>query len=402
MSIQNPLESKSNMNPAYFVRQNHLPDRLAKSVERIKSSKIMIVDDEPLLVRVVQQFLKSFGYSDFVSVTDSRQAIQVINDEQPDVVLLDIMMPHVTGLEILRSRQKMESVQFVPFIVLTASDDEETKRNALELGATDILNKPLNRIDLSLRVQNALLVKAHQDHLQNYADNLAQQVLERTADLESSREQIIHCLAQAAEFRDNDTGKHVVRVGKFSAIIARELKFSSEFCEKIELAAQLHDVGKIGVPDAILLNPGKLSDEDFKKMQLHCNLGCRIIEPLAKHELAMLKRRELETGSPSARDASTLLIMAANIAKTHHENWDGTGYPNGLAGDQIPIEGRITAVADVYDALSSRRPYKEAFSKDKSIRIIQDEVGRRFDATVVNAFMTRIDEIEKTRIEYSD
>ena len=402
MSIQNRLENKTNITADCVVRQNHLPERLASSVDRIKSSKIMIVDDEPLLVRVVRQFLKSEGYSDFISVTDSRQAIQMINDEQPDVVLLDIMMPNVSGLEILQSRQKMESVQFVPFIVLTASDDEETKRNALKLGATDILNKPLNRIDLSLRVQNALLVKAHQDHLQGYADNLAQQVLERTADLESSREQIIHCLAKAAEFRDNDTGKHVVRVGKFSAIIAKELGFSNEFCNKIELAAQLHDVGKIGVPDAILLNPGKLSKEDFKQMQLHCNLGCRIIEPLAKHELSMLQRRELDMGLQRSEEPSTLLIMAANIAKTHHENWDGTGYPNGLSGELIPIEGRITAVADVYDALSNRRPYKEAFSKDKSIQIIRDEIGKRFDANVVKAFLSRIEEIEQTRIEYSD
>lgn len=362
----------------------------------------MIVDDEPFLIRMVQQFLSSSGYFDFVAIPDSRNAIEMINSEQPDLVLLDIMMPRVSGLEILQTRQKIESVQFIPFLILTASDDPKTKRTALELGATDILRKPLDPIDLCLRVRNALLVKAHQDYLQIYAEELARKVNDRTAELESSREQIIHCLAKAAEFRDNDTGKHVVRVGKYCSIISDELGFPSEFCHRIELAAQLHDVGKIGVPDSILLNPGKLSDEAFKRMQLHCNLGCSIIEPLAKHEMEMISRRFGETNSNEQGEPSTLLIMAANIARTHHENWDGKGYPNGLIGDHIPIEGRITAVADVYDALSSKRPYKQAFPIEKSLAIMEDEVGRRFDPVVVEAFLRRICDIEKTRIQFSD
>ncbi len=403
MAIQN-----SCVNPNYTAEcitgpaANARPIKLDESIEKVKSSKIMIIDDEPLLVRIVQQFLKSSGYSDFVPVTNSQNAMQMINSEQPDLVLLDIMMPGVSGLEILQTRQKIESVQFIPFIILTASDDAETKLTALELGATDILRKPLDPIDLCLRVRNALLVKAHQDHLQVYAEELARKVNDRTAELESSREQIIHGLAKAAEFRDNDTGKHVVRVGKYCSIIAQELGFPAEYCHRIELAAQLHDVGKIGVPDSILLNPGKLSAEAFEKMQLHCNLGCSIIEPLAEHELELITRRSNEANSNDQKEPATLLIMAANIAKTHHENWDGKGYPKGLIGDRIPIEGRITAVADVYDALSSERPYKAAFPIEKSLGIMKEEIGRRFDPVIVDAFLKRIVDIEKTRIQFSD
>ncbi len=378
------------------------PQRLEDSIKGIKSSKIMIIDDEPLLVRVVRRFLQSAGYQEFITVTDAREAIVQINSHSPDVVLLDIMMPHVTGLDILRARQSITSAQYTPFIILSATSDTETKRTALELGASEFLNKPVDPSDLTLRVQNALLVKAHQDHLANYAEELSRQVQLRTAEIERSREQIIHCLAKAAEFRDNDTGKHVVRVGKFSSIISHELGFDSLFCRRIELAAQLHDVGKIGVPDSILLNPGKLDDEAFSMMQQHCDLGCSIIEPLARHELEVLKRRSSTGRLSREQQQSSLLIMAANIAKTHHENWDGTGYPNGLKEHRIPIEGRITAVADVYDALSSNRPYKKAFSLEKSLDIMQSEIGRRFDPKVIDAFLRRIEDIEGIRQSLAD
>jgi putative two-component system response regulator len=376
--------------------------RLASSIEHIKSSKIMIIDDEPLLVRVVRRFLQSAGYREFIEVTDSREAILRINADLPDLVLLDVVMPHVSGVDILRARQSLSSVQFTPFIILTANNDSETKCRALELGATEILSKPVDRSDLVLRVQNALLVKAHQDHLQNYAKELSREVELRTAELVRSREQIIHCLAKAAEFRDNDTGKHVVRVGKYSSVIADELGFDTTFCRRIELAAQLHDVGKIGVPDSILLNPGQLSPEAFVKMQQHCNLGCSIIEPLARYELEMLKRKSAGGRASRQDQQSSLLILAANIAKTHHENWDGTGYPNGLSGNRIPIEGRITAVADVYDALSSSRRYKQAFSLERSLKIMHEEIGKRFDPRVMAAFFHRIKDIERIRVEFSD
>jgi putative two-component system response regulator len=388
--------------PVLRVQSEFRPQRLEESIVAIKSSKIMIIDDEPLLIRVVRRFLQAEGYHQFLTVTDSREALVQINSQTPDVVLLDIMMPHVTGLDIMRARQTMTTAQFTPFIVLSASSDSRTKRSALELGASDFLNKPVDPSDLILRVQNALLIKAHQNHLSNYARELSLQVQLRTAELERSREQIIHCLAKAAEFRDNDTGKHVVRVGKFSSVIAGQLGFDAPFCRRIELAAQLHDVGKIGVPDSILLNPGKLDQVSFQVMQKHCDLGCSIIEPLARHELEVLKRRTPDGRLSREEQQSSLLIMAANIAKTHHENWDGTGYPNGLSEHRIPIEGRITAVADVYDALSSDRPYKRSFGREKSIEIIKSEIGKRLDPSVVAAFLARIEDIEQIRNNFAD
>ena len=375
---------------------------MTDSIDKIKSSKIMIIDDEPLLSRVLRRFLQSEGYQQFLTVNDSRDAIAQINTHLPDLVLLDIAMPHVSGMDILRARQSMNSVRFTPFIILSASCDSETKRSALELGATEFLNKPVDPSDLTLRVQNALLVKAHQDHLSNYAEELAREVQLRTLELERSREQIIHCLAKAAEFRDNDTGKHVVRVGKYAAIISESLGFDTTFCRHIELAAQLHDVGKIGVPDSILLSPDKLTDESFEVMQQHCDLGCSIIEPLARHEIQMLQQRNNSKRLSREAQQSSMLIMAANIAKTHHENWDGSGYPRGLKENQIPIEGRITAVADVYDALSSIRPYKEAFSRERCLKIMQSEMGRRLDPRVVDAFLKRIDDVEKIRFDFAD
>lgn len=362
----------------------------------------MIVDDDPLLIKVVSRLLQNEGYTEFLPVPDSREAMHEINMHSPDLVLLDIQMPHVSGMDIMRARQCLTAAQFIPFIILSSSHDASTKRQALELGATEFLNKPVDPSDLKVRVQNALLVKAHQDHLANYALELSRQVELRTAELERSREQIIHCLAKAAEFRDNDTGKHVVRVGMYCSIIAEQLGFDAGFCRRIELAAQLHDVGKIGVPDSVLLNPGKLDEESFLIMQKHCDLGCSIIEPLARHEIEYLKQHSPDGSLTRSDQQSSLLIMAANIAKTHHENWDGSGYPNGLSGNQIPIEGRITAVADVYDALSSVRPYKTAFDREKSIAIILGESARRLDPAVVEAFLARIADIEQVRTTFAD
>ena len=375
---------------------------MASDVRSIRFRKIMVVDDEPLVLQILLKCLQSAGYRDCVVEQDSRRALERMQQEQPDLVLLDICMPHVSGLEILQTRQATPAMQFTPFIMMTASDDSATRRRALELGASEFLNKPLDPSDLALRVKNALLVKAHQDHLQNYAEELTEQVRRRTAELERSREQIIRCLARAAEFRDNETGKHVVRVGKYAAVIADELGFDAAFCRRIELAAQLHDVGKIGVPDSILLNPGKLDAAAYQEMQRHCHLGSAIIEPLARDELQTLKDEPRGGSLAKGGKQSSLLIMAANICKTHHENWDGTGYPNGLQRNEIPIEGRITAVADVYDALTSHRPYKPAFSTKKSLQLIRDGVAKQFDPAIVTAFLGRVVDIEKIRQQFSD
>ena len=387
------------------------PSPLRKSVDTksiiheqdsIRTSKIMIVDDEELVIRVVRRFLSSDGYENFVTVTDPRQALEAIDREKPDVLLLDIMMPHITGLDLLKVRQKTPHLQHIPFIILSANSENQIKRDALKLGATDFLNKPVDPNDLTLRVQNSLTVKRHHDHLANYAIELEKQVKARTRQIEKSREQIIHCLARAAEYRDNETGEHVIRVGKYCGVIAAQLGFGANYCREIELAAQLHDVGKIGIPDRILLHPGKLNSEEFDVMKTHCGLGMEIMEPLADTEVERVRRHADMGGFIMEGVDSPMLELAATIARTHHEKWDGTGYPFKLKGENIPIEGRICCVADVYDALCSERPYKPKFPIKKCLEIMLSERGTRFDPIVLDAFFDKIVEIEAIRKEYED
>jgi len=354
----------------------------------MRDSSIMIVDDEQLNIEVSQTYLEDAGYHKFFSVTDSTQAIEAIRLHMPDVVLLDIMMPKVSGLDILAVMSDDEQLRHVPVIVLTASTDSRTKLESLRLGTSDFLSKPVDPCELLLRLRNVLAAKSHRDHLARYSEELARQVDMRTQQLAYSRKRIIQCLARAAEFRDDATGQHVIRVGRYAGILARELGVHEDHAVTIEQAAQLHDVGKIGVPDAILSKPAKLTDDEYNIIKRHCEYGLRIIQP-------MLVDDELNTGDIDDENNPQLTILetAAIIAGTHHEKWDGSGYPTGLAGEDIPLEGRITAVADVYDAISSARPYKNAFPDEKCLKIIVEGRGNHFDPAVVDAFVSRYDEI---------
>ena len=368
----------------------------------IKAAKIMIIDDEDLVIRVVKRFLAADGYKNFITLNNPRDAFSIIQKEEPDVVLLDIMMPHVTGLDLLKMRQHAPEFQHIPFIILSATSESQVKRDALRLGASDFLAKPVDSSDLTVRIRNSLVVKRQHDILANHAHELERQVKLRTQQIEKSREQIIHCLARAAEYRDNETGAHVIRVGKYSGVIAQELGFSKEYCHQIELAAQLHDVGKIGIPDSVLLNPGRLNNEEFDVMKAHCSLGVEIMEPLAEGDGTVVRRHAEVGGFIMDGVDSPMLELAALIARTHHEKWDGTGYPAGIKGEAIPIEGRITCVADVYDALCSDRPYKKAFPVEKCLEIMLSERGTRFDPIVLDAFFRRLDDVEEIRKTFND
>ena len=368
----------------------------------MESAKIMIVDDEEFNTKIVRRFLQSAGYRNFVIETDAKKVIQRCREEKPDIMLLDIVMPELSGLDILRLREGDPIVERVGVIVLSATDDSSIKREALYLGATDFLNKPVDTNELFPRVRNTLMIKYTQDHLANYAEVLEQQVAARTKELQESREQIIHCLARAAEFRDNETGQHVIRVGMYSRIIAEELGYNQEQAHNLELAAQLHDVGKIGIPDAILLNPKRLTQGEFEVMQGHCSIGKTIIDPLTAHEKQVYKQHtQMGAGIMEGAD-SPLLVLASTIAQTHHEKFNGKGYPLGLKGDEIPLEGRIVAVADVYDALSSSRPYKRAFSQEECLEIILRDRGEHFDPACVDAFFSRISDILEVSEKYAD
>lgn len=362
------------------------------------SARIAIVDDEPINIKVVRKHLQNVGYQNFITTTDSSAALALIAREQPDVVLLDVMMPQVNGIEILRAVRADRRFGHIPVLILTASTDAETKLKALEAGATDFLAKPVDPNDLVPRIRNALIVKAHHDHLARYSEQLEQQVKARTAELEVSRLQVILCLARAAEYRDDTTGRHVIRVGRYVTILARELGFAQGEADMLGLAAQLHDVGKIGLPDGILLKPGKLTTEEFTVVKRHCDIGNRIVQPLHEEDLQAI-RIACDAGVSAE---SPLLAMASRIALSHHERWDGKGYPRGLAGKDIPIEGRITSVADVFDALTSARPYKDAFTPSKSLQIMEEGRGTQFDPAILDALLKRIDEVLGVYREQAD
>lgn len=366
------------------------------------SMKIMLVDDEPYNIMVAQKFLEGAGYERFVSTTNASAALELIADEQPDVILLDVMMPHVSGLDILHALSVDRQWRNIPVIILTAASDAETKKTALELGATDFLSKPVDAHELVPRVRNALVIKANQDRLHQHAVRLEDEVARRTNELAASREEVILCLARAAEFRDNDTANHVIRVGRYVGVIARQLGMDERRIKLLEQAAQLHDVGKLGIPDAVLQKPGPLDPQEYELVKEHTKCGARIMQPLQQRELDVL-RRHAEIGARILdQQSSPVLTTAALIALTHHERWDGTGYPLGLAGEDIPIEGRMTAVADVFDALASTRPYKAPFPREKCFEILREKSGSHFDPTVIEAFFAGSHDIVKIQIQYAD
>jgi len=326
----------------------------------------------------------------------------MIESQRPDLVLSDINMPDVSGLDLLSQIRGHQGLEKTPVIILTASSDNETKISALRQGATDLLAKPIHHGELIARIRNVLNVKVYQDQLKAQTESLEDAVRLRTAELEASRLSVIQCLARAAEFRDDDTGQHVIRVGKYARIIGKAVGLPEQELRLLEPAAQLHDVGKIGVEDSILLKPGKLTSEEYETMKKHCGFGKKIVNCLPEREAQMI-RMHTEMGAKIMDiPDSPILSLAKIIAMTHHERWDGTGYPLGLSEADIPIEGRITAVADVFDALMSKRSYKPAFSLTKSFEILEEGRGTHFDPSVLDAFFSRRQEIIRVQIDYAE
>lgn len=368
----------------------------------LRTAAIMIVDVQQDNIRAVQQVLRAEGYGTFITTTASRDAMKLLRERNPDVLLLDIRMPEVTGIDILQAKRLDESLAHIPAIVMTAATDPGMKRRALDLGACDFLPKPLDPNDLIPRVRNALLVKKHHDQMVNQADQLEELIKRRTADLEESRRELVMSLARAAEHRDTDTGNHVLRVGCYAGIIAGALGWPRSQIEILELAAPLHDVGKIGVPDHILFKPGKLDPEEFEIIKNHCAWGKQIIQPFSANETRALRSHTRRGGAILHIRGSAVLMMASRIAQTHHENWDGTGYPLGLAGEDIPLEGRIVAIADNFDALSTRRPYKRPFSRDECFRIMKQQREKKFDPRLLDVFFELSDKICQIQMDLMD
>lgn len=358
----------------------------------LHSCHVMVIDDEPINIKLVRKVLQDVGFMRFSDVTDPQQALSKIRSESPDIILLDIMMPEVSGLEILEAVRATAQFKHVPIMILTASADRETRLEALELGATDFLTKPVDRLELIPRVRNALTMKAYHDQVRHHAMQLEDVVRLRTKEVEASRLEVVQCLARAAEFHDERSGKHSLRVGRYAGIIAAELGLSGHQSQLIELAAQLHDVGKLGVPDFILKKSDNLTPEEFSILQRHCSLGKQVFD----------NHNEQLNNNKTSTDGTPLLKLAARIAQTHHEHWDGSGYPMGLSGKEIPLEGRITAVADVFDSLACDQPNKPSLPIQRCFDVLQDGRGTQFDPAVLDAFLNTRDQIVAIHVDLAD
>jgi len=336
-------------------------------------ARILIVDDEPANVEVLRRLLERAGFNRITTTTDSREATALYIEYRPDLILLDLHMPELNGLEVMDALNQIAEATYLPILMLTGDVSEESRRAALSRGAKDFLMKPFTSEEVLLRIGTLLETRFLYLQIQSQNQMLDAKVRERTRELEGAQIEIIERLALAAEFRDDNTGQHTARVGQMAALIAKQMGLPDVQVSLIRRAAALHDVGKIGVPDAILMKLGKLTVDEFEVVKTHTAIGARIL-----------------SGS-----RFPILRLAEEIAFSHHERWDGNGYA-GIPRDSIPLAGRIVAVADVFDALTQQRPYKDAWPVDDAIGEIDRQRGRQFDPGLVDGFLRVIERREPT------
>lgn len=332
---------------------------------------ILAVDDNPTNLALLEGLLAKIPDIDTIALDDPQLALDWCRENAPDLILLDYMMPALDGLEFMRRLKAIPGREDTPVIMITADLERGVRYQALALGARDFLTKPIDRAELSARLKNQLQLIEAQRRLADRAAWLAEEVAKATADIRAREKEAILRLSRAAEYRDPETGAHLLRMSNYSRLIAARLGLSAAEQELILEASPMHDVGKVGIPDAILLKPGRLDAEEYRIMRRHAEIGYEILRD-----------------SPSP-----LLQTAALIAWTHHEKYDGTGYPRGLAGEAIPLVGRIVAVADVFDALASTRPYKRGWPLHQAKEFLREQAGRHFDPACVDAFVRAWDEV---------
>lgn len=345
--------------------------------KKIKEAKVLIVDDQPANVTLIEKMLEIDGYINVISTTDPCQVERLYRQQNSDLVLLDLNMPVMDGYQVLAKIREVDP-DYPPIIVLTAQSDRESRIKALDLGARDFLAKPFDRVELMTRIRNMLEVRILSNAMKHQNEILDGMVKERTRELHDTRLEVIRRLGRAAEYRDDMTGFHIVRMSRYAQAIARAAGMSDEEAEMLLNASPMHDIGKIGIPDNVLMKPGKLDAEEWKIMQTHVEIGVEIL-----------------SGS-----AFELMNMAAEIAQNHHEKWDGSGYPAGLSGNNIPLSGRIVALADVFDALTTERPYKKAWPLDEALDYIKEQSGKHFDPELVDKFLEVLPELLTIREYY--
>jgi putative two-component system response regulator len=364
---------------------------------------VLFVDDDPSFLEGLRRMLHNHrGRWEMTFVTSVDDAMVCVEARTVDTIVSDVMLSGRNGFDLLRSVTASHASRHVPVIMMTGADQRDLKRRALDEGATDLLSKPIDPDDLAARIRNALRLKTYQNEIRRQNETLERNVRARTQALNASRLDLIWRLGRVAEFRDEQTGNHVVRVGSYCRVLAEALDMGHDFIEMLFLTCPLHDIGKIGIPDGILLQPRTLTPEEWKIMHQHCAIGAGILQQDVWRPSPVRAASVVESPDGNPDRENPFLAMASSIALTHHEWWDGSGYPQGLSGKSIPLESRIVAVADVYDALHSARPYKPAFPEGTVLGIMKEKVGSHFDPDVYRVFEQSLDTLRKIRGRFTD
>jgi putative two-component system response regulator len=348
--------------------------------EKIHAAKILIVDDQPVNVVLLEKILKAEGFFNIEKVTDSRRTLDVYGAFMPDIVLLDLSMPYMDGFQVMDELKKIEDETHAFIIVLTALTDRDSRIKALSSGAKDFIGKPFDRLELLTRIRNLLEIRLLHNELIQYNAELEQRVEERTREISDTQLEIVRRLGRASEYRDNETGFHIMRMSRYSALLAKAYGMSERDSDAILHASPMHDLGKIGIRDGILLKPGKLDPDEWETMKRHTIIGAEI---LSGHD-------------------SEIIVLARTVAITHHEKWDGTGYPRGIGGENIPLAGRICSVADVFDSLTSKRPYKEPWPVEKAVAELVNMKESNFEPRLVDLFVEILPEILKVKEQFQE
>ncbi len=346
----------------------------------VHNGRILVVDDNPVNIAIVEKILNHEGYRHVDAVTDPTQVSRLYRESHYDLILLDVHMPEMSGLDVMAQLTRDNPEDYLPILILTADHSDETRNLCLASGAKDFIGKPFDRVEVLLRVRNILEVRLLHKAVINHNAQLEHRVRERTQQLYEAQVKVIECLGKAAEYRDNETGMHVIRMSHASAMLGKAMGLSESECEIILQASPMHDIGKIAIPDEVLLKPGHLEGQEWETMKTHAEVGAEI---LGDYD-------------------SQLMQVASLIARTHHERWDGEGYPQGLKGEEIPLYTRIVSVCDVFDALTSTRPYKNAWSVADAMAYLHENSGSHFDPRVVEHFVDIIEDVVSLRENYPD
>lgn len=341
---------------------------------------VMIVDDDETNLLIMSAIVRRLEDADPLAFTDPGEALEWLQANDPDLILLDQMMPGIDGLQMLGRIREQHRFDEIPIVMITANTSVEVRIQALDQGCSDFLTKPVIVPEVQARLRNLLALRQSRALLRDRAALLAEEVERITQALQLQGQELVERLSRAAECRDPETGAHIERMALYCEVIAEAAGFDREFSVQLRKAAPMHDIGKVGIPDLILLKPGQLAPDQLRVMRQHTLIGHRI---LADSDIPLLR-------------------MAAEIALSHHERFDGTGYPNGKSGDDIPATGRIVAIADVFDALTTERPYKHAWSLEQARRHLVENTGSHFDPALVEAFLSRWDKVCEIHRSHAD